>query len=156
MRPREQRETGQFDMLRARLDQIINLDHELVRLGREPLQQHAEIRRIYSQAAGLTHCLMDGDEGRFRSALVDYLSVIYLGRANTATLEKLTGTTLSALDETYKGFLQVRDADLNDLLPPEHRQRLVLAHTAITNRGLEKLADSTALEWLGLDERDFL
>ena len=123
---------------------------ELVRLGREPLQQHAEIRRIYSQAAGLTHCLMDGDEGRFRSALVDYLSVIYLGRANTATLEKLTGTTLSALDETYKGFLQVRDADLNDLLPPEHRQRLVLAHTAITNRGLEKLADSTALEWLDL------
>ena len=35
MRPPKQRETGQFDMLRARLDQIINLEHELVRLGRE-------------------------------------------------------------------------------------------------------------------------
>lgn len=35
MRPRERRETGQLDMLRARLDQIINLDHELVRLGHE-------------------------------------------------------------------------------------------------------------------------
>lgn len=35
MRPPKQRETGQFDMLRSRLDQIINLEHELVRLGRE-------------------------------------------------------------------------------------------------------------------------
>ena len=34
MRPREQPQTGQADMFRARLDQIINLDHKLVRLGR--------------------------------------------------------------------------------------------------------------------------
>lgn len=35
MRPRKQRETGQFDMLRSRLDRIIDMEHELVRLGRE-------------------------------------------------------------------------------------------------------------------------
>jgi len=34
MRPRERRETGQTDLFKARLDQIINLDHELVRLVR--------------------------------------------------------------------------------------------------------------------------
>lgn len=34
MRPRQQPQTGQTDLFRARLDQIINLDHELVRLGR--------------------------------------------------------------------------------------------------------------------------
>ena len=34
MRPKERRETGQTDMFRARLDQIINLEHELARLGR--------------------------------------------------------------------------------------------------------------------------
>jgi transposase, IS5 family len=34
MRPRERRETGQSDLFRARLDQIIDLEHELVRLGR--------------------------------------------------------------------------------------------------------------------------
>ena len=34
MRPRPTRQTGQGDMFRARLDQIINLDHELVRLAR--------------------------------------------------------------------------------------------------------------------------
>ena len=33
MRPREQRESGQIDLLRARLDQILNMDHPLVKLG---------------------------------------------------------------------------------------------------------------------------
>ena len=33
MRPRDQRQTVQSDLFRARLDQIINLDHELVWLG---------------------------------------------------------------------------------------------------------------------------
>ena len=34
MQPRQQSETGQSDLFRARLDQILNLDHELVRLAR--------------------------------------------------------------------------------------------------------------------------
>ena len=32
-RPRERRETGEQDLFRSRLDQIINMKHELVRLA---------------------------------------------------------------------------------------------------------------------------
>ena len=32
-RPREKRETGEQDLFRSRLDQIINMEHELVRLA---------------------------------------------------------------------------------------------------------------------------
>ena len=32
MRPREQRETGEQDLFRSRLDQIIDLSHALVKL----------------------------------------------------------------------------------------------------------------------------
>ena len=35
MRPRERRESGQNDFFRARLDQIVNLQHELAKLGRQ-------------------------------------------------------------------------------------------------------------------------
>ena len=35
MRPRERHETGQGDLLRSRLDQIINLNHALAMLARE-------------------------------------------------------------------------------------------------------------------------
>ena len=34
MRPREQRETGEQDMFRSRLDQVIDMDHALVKLAR--------------------------------------------------------------------------------------------------------------------------
>ena len=34
MRPKERRDTGQGDLLRSRLDQIIDMDHPLVKLGR--------------------------------------------------------------------------------------------------------------------------
>ena len=33
MRPKERRESGQSDLFRARLDQIIDLDHALARLA---------------------------------------------------------------------------------------------------------------------------
>ncbi len=34
MRPKERRETGQTDLFRARLDQIVDLQHPLARLAR--------------------------------------------------------------------------------------------------------------------------
>ena len=34
MRPKERRETGEQDLFRSRLDQIIDLDHALARLPR--------------------------------------------------------------------------------------------------------------------------
>ena len=34
MKPRERRETGEQDLFRSRLDQIINLNHELVKLAK--------------------------------------------------------------------------------------------------------------------------
>ena len=34
MRPRERRESGEQDLFRARLDQIIDMDHELAKLAR--------------------------------------------------------------------------------------------------------------------------
>lgn len=35
MRPRKTRQSGSGDLFRARLDQIINMDHELVRLAQK-------------------------------------------------------------------------------------------------------------------------
>ena len=34
MRPRERRENGEQDLFRSRLDQVINMDHALVKLAR--------------------------------------------------------------------------------------------------------------------------
>lgn len=54
MRPRERRETGEQDLFRSRLDQIIDLDHPLVKLGKTVSWGFLEERfgEVYSDGPG--------------------------------------------------------------------------------------------------------
>ena len=54
MRPRERRDSGQNDLFRARLDQIVDLDHPLAKLGRVIDWRFLEGRfgAVYSDKAG--------------------------------------------------------------------------------------------------------
>lgn len=54
-RPREQRDTGEHDLFRSRLDQIINMKHELVRLADMIDWPHLEDRfgEVYSDGPGM-------------------------------------------------------------------------------------------------------
>ena len=79
---------------------------EFVDIGREKLQKDPRINTLYSQAAGLTHFLIYYDGGRYRDALVSYLSAVYSGRDGHDTLSKLTGTSYSDLDKQYREFLE--------------------------------------------------
>jgi len=55
MKPREHRETGDQDLFRARLDQIINMSHELVKLARTIDWRFLEARfgAVYSDGPGM-------------------------------------------------------------------------------------------------------
>ena len=44
MKPRERRETGEMDLFRSRLDQIINMNHELVQLAKTVSWEAIEAR----------------------------------------------------------------------------------------------------------------
>jgi transposase, IS5 family len=54
-RPREKRETGEQDLFRSRLDQIINMKHELVRLAQAIDWTHLEAHfgAVYSDGPGM-------------------------------------------------------------------------------------------------------
>ena len=54
MRPRERRDSGQNDLFKARLDQIVDLDHALAKLGRAIDWGFLEGRfgAVYSDKAG--------------------------------------------------------------------------------------------------------
>ena len=55
---------------------------ELTQLGKDDVQRHAEIAKLYSQSSGLAAFLMDGEQGRYREPLVRYLQAVYAGRDN--------------------------------------------------------------------------
>jgi IS5 family transposase len=55
MKPCERRVTGEMDLFRSRLDQIINMNHELVRLAKTLSWEALEARcgEVYSDGPGM-------------------------------------------------------------------------------------------------------
>jgi IS5 family transposase len=55
MKPRERRETGEMDLFRSRLDQIINMNHELVQLAKTVSWEaiEASCGEVYSDGPGM-------------------------------------------------------------------------------------------------------
>ncbi len=127
----------------------LSLD-ELVRLGREELQRHKDIRRIYTQSAGLSHFLMDGADGKYRKSLIDFITLLYLGRSQPETLAARCGVDLKALDAEYQEFLIVVDDDLKHLNPPRAVQNLAFGRTKVTDVGVKRLSDLNRLRWLDM------
>jgi hypothetical protein len=121
---------------------------QLVGMGRQDLQQHEDIRMLYSQSAGLAAMLMDYRRGAYRQGLVDYLRAVYQGRDRADSLATLAGVSLADLDRQYVQFLDVTDTDLAALTDAPPVRNLSLGRTSVTDRGLELLKAHTQLEWL--------
>ena len=123
---------------------------EIVELGREDLQKHTDIRRIYTRAAAFAHFLMDAEDGEHRDALMRFLNAVYLGRDSAGTLAARTGIAYDTLEKRLPTFLAVSDDDLKHLNPPRHVDSLSLGLTHVTDEGLQALAAHTHLGWLDL------
>jgi hypothetical protein len=123
---------------------------QLAALGRRTLQQHEDIRRLYSQSAGLAAFLMDDGRGRNRPLLTKYLQAVYRGRDNARTLASLAGVPLPELDRQYREFLNVTDEDLAFVAFTPETQNLSLGRTAVTDAGLKHVGSLTQLKWLDL------
>ncbi len=123
---------------------------ELAALNRDQLQADARIRELYTQSAGLTHFLMDGETGRWRQATARCLSAIYAGRDTAATLPELAGQPFAELERGYRSFLNVDDSALARFPDVAELRQLSLGRTTVSDRGLGTLAAARQLEWLDL------
>ncbi len=79
---------------------------ELCGYGMKRIQADPRIATLYSQIAGLTNFLVYYDGGRYRDALVAYLSAVYAGSQNPGILPELTGSSCEELDKQYREFMQ--------------------------------------------------
>ena len=125
----------------------------LAQFGRDRLQSDARIRRLYTQAAGITHFFMQDQEARYRAALGKYLRDVYAGQVKQ-TLAARTGISFAELDQQYHQYLLVNDRDLHYLAQNPRLRRLSLGHTNITDAGLTGLSRCPDLEWLDLSHCD--
>ncbi|NBW95933.1 MAG: hypothetical protein EBR28_04165 [Planctomycetia bacterium] len=75
---------------------------ELCAFGRSDLQADERLPAIYSQISGLADFFMNGEQGKYREAFVEYLVRIYTGTVSPDTLARLCGTTYADLDDAYR------------------------------------------------------
>jgi hypothetical protein len=123
---------------------------KLATLGRQELQEHTDIRRIYSEMAGLGHFFLTAEQGKYREAFVETLRLVYQNQASAATLSERINKPYSELDREYLAFLNVTDADLKRCPPQREMRKLSLRRTQITDAGLAAFKDCERLEWIDL------
>ncbi len=121
---------------------------QLVSYGRKQMQTDKDIRKLYSQSAGLTQFLLHGNAGQWMRPFVDYIKTVYRGVGQRSTLQVQIGQPYAILDQGYQQFLNVTDADLVFVDPGA--QRLCLAHTDVTDSGLARVPSCSELRWLDL------
>jgi hypothetical protein len=122
---------------------------QLMALGRQQLQEHPEIRSLYTQAAGMTHFLMDFENGRYRPALLTYLRSVYESRDLPGVLN-IADTAPGSSADQYLEFLNVTDAMLASVTANWPLTKLCLCRTSVSDRGLALLSGQSALSWLDL------
>ncbi|HEY6565435.1 MAG TPA: DUF1570 domain-containing protein, partial [Pirellulaceae bacterium] len=126
---------------------------DAARFGRSEVQNHSDIRALYSHFAGMTHFLMDFDHGRYRDLVATYLRSIYDGRDTVDTWGEVAGASLTRLDSEYqRSFLPIDDTALPCLAASRRLPKLVLGHCPVTSAGIGGLAQRPiqTLEWLDL------
>lgn len=78
---------------------------ELCAFGRTDLQGDPRLPQIYSQISGLADFFLNGQQGRFRDAFIEYLRLIYQAEARPDTLWRLCNCSPEAIDEDYRRHL---------------------------------------------------
>jgi hypothetical protein len=159
----------QYARYRALNEQYYIPIAKLSEMTKSQLQNHPEIRKLYSQAAGLAHFLMDDHKplraahdadlpttgsAVYRSAFIEYLGDLYRTPRRAHSLAERSGTPPARLDFGYHEYLKVDDRDLASLRKSSSAtsrvRALCLGHTNITDRGLRRLVGLDDLEWLDL------
>jgi len=123
---------------------------ELASLGLRSLQQDERITAIYSQAAGFSHFLMDGENQTLRRPFIQFLEKLYQRDTSLQTLQQLSGKPAAELDASYQQFLVVTDAQIEALPEGSPAKNLSLAYCPVSDRSMARIGTLEQLEWLDL------
>lgn len=139
----------QFARLRFFLEgYYIDLD-EFSKIGRDAFQRRQDIRRLYSQAAGVTDMLMNAGDGKYEKQFIKFLNLAYTKRPRPNSFQKILGTTNSELDQHYREYLKVPTQSVTDFLgKPELQTVLSVANAQLDGPAFKSIGRCVNLTWL--------
>lgn len=137
----------QFARFRARGGDFQMPLAQLSSLGRDALQEHRDIRKIYGQMGGLGHFFM---ESPHRAPFLETLLAVYQGKAEVDALATACESSFDDLDRQYYAFLDVTDEMIARTPPLPDIRGLSLRKTQVTDQGLAAFKQCDQLLFLDL------
>ncbi|HMO13560.1 MAG TPA: hypothetical protein PKD64_11965 [Pirellulaceae bacterium] len=138
----------QYARLRFNRDQFFLPMETVDQMGREQFQNHAEVRSLYSQVAGVCHHIMLSDA---RFAFIELLKSIYGRRDTRQTTPDFLGS-LKILDDNYQAWLLPVDSKILGQLTPNNNIAFSLPSSELNDADLKNLSRFVSLEWLELSK----
>lgn len=124
---------------------------ELTELGREGLQQHPDMIRIYAQAAAVSDMLMNDDMGAMSQSVCEFMRLIYAGKLKPGSFEELIGKSFAQLDSRYPQYLIAPSQQVENFLSqPQSRTELSLPSAELTVNAMKAIGECHHLTWLDL------
>ncbi len=138
----------QFARLRFHRDEFFLPLEAADQLGREALQQHADVRQIYSQSAGVCHHLMLNEK---REDFIHFLKSLYSRRGPERKLSDFVGE-LHELDKSYREWLFPVDRNTIREIQPLGQVALSFPKSGVGEVELAAIGQCHTLEWLELSQ----
>ncbi len=123
----------------------------LTRLGREAFQRDPNVGKLYSQSAAMAHFLMSDSKGKYRTAMLQLIELMYQRRAKLDSLEKLCAVPLAQLESEYQQFLTVDLDNVKTFLSDANRRtELALGFSNVDSTLGPLIGQCEQLRWLQL------
>lgn len=122
---------------------------DLSKLNRENFQARADLRRMYSQSAGLADMFMNDHAGKHQSRFIEFLSIVYRGRPKAGSFEKILQDSMASFDDRYEKYLQVELSRIeNHLESPQDQTELSVSRTKLSTKAFGAIGRCINLNWL--------
>lgn len=149
---------GGFDSRRLQFSRIrvfregffVELD-AISQMPLQAFQTDRNVRRLYSQSAGMCHFLMNGDQGNHQQNLLEFLKLMYMGKLRQGTFSKIIRLDNKSFRKGYRNYLETKLNVIDEHWRPSKLQtELSTGNSELTGQSFEKIGQCTELRWLDL------
>ena len=126
---------------------------EISKISLEEFQRSKSIRRLYSQSSGMSHMLMNSENGKYQQRLIEFLKLMYTGKLRDGTFTKLTGLDDANFESEYSAYLRTKNPAVEQFLTrPLTRTELAMGNPQLSQRAFAEIGKCTNLDWLDLSD----
>ncbi len=143
----------QYSRLRAFRERFYVPLNQISGMSLREFQGSQNLRRLYSQSAGMCHMLMNGNDGENQKRLVEFLKLMYMGKLKSDTFTKILKLDDESFKQLYATYLSTPNERIEKhLMAHSEREQFSLGNPDLSIRALKEIGKCEQLLMLDLAE----